>query len=477
MSDQPAAPGRRLQVQEIADWLRHGRTSAWIATVLSERHGSKIEHRRVTEFVRRHGLRHVEAWSRQQVIPWDVGRLHRASPVLSLLVAHWQMLTSAISHVSVADMMRAHRLVEHCHERDLVIAYDPATAQGFWLVHRGPDDWGLTRPGRYDANAQPRTWVPTPAFVHPEVPAGEGWQCAGDPGCRRLQRWAGGRECGLHQHRRQVGQPAVMPHDEVGRPSGFGLFGVIDRDDDGVLCHECGRWLRFLGRHIHREHDLDELQFRQRHGLAANDPLCCRDMSQAIGAASTERIGTPDWKRFRSAGDAVAEQSLRAAAEASRRPAPGRSAAGAQRLSEMSKARSDRWDDDRWTEQWQAARAWQARTGRWPRAGAAAEEERQLGRWVLHQREREAAGRLPTRRRDALLAGGFDFEPGGRDEALWDHRLAALLAWHAAHDRWPVRSDGGEAQVLWRWMCRQRAAARAGQLTDRRRSLLAPVLE
>lgn len=42
----------------------------------------------------------------------------------------------------------------------------------------------------------------------------------------------------------------------VGSPSGFGRYGVIDRDEDSILCHECGKRLAALGYHIRRVHDM-----------------------------------------------------------------------------------------------------------------------------------------------------------------------------------------------------------------------------
>jgi len=54
---------------------------------------------------------------------------------------------------------------------------------------------------------------------------------------------------------------------QVGDPDGFGVFGVVDVDGDGVLCHECGRRFTHLGLHAWRGHGITSAQYRERHGL------------------------------------------------------------------------------------------------------------------------------------------------------------------------------------------------------------------
>lgn len=58
-----------------------------------------------------------------------------------------------------------------------------------------------------------------------------------------------------------------------GDVSGFGQFGVVDRDDTGVLCHECGQRYASLGVHIRKTHGIDVRQYRRVHGLRSSQSL------------------------------------------------------------------------------------------------------------------------------------------------------------------------------------------------------------
>ncbi|WP_075817066.1 MucR family transcriptional regulator [Serinicoccus sp. CNJ-927] len=53
----------------------------------------------------------------------------------------------------------------------------------------------------------------------------------------------------------------------VGDPDGFGHFGIVDSDPEGVLCHECGRRFAHLGLHAWRGHGITADQYREQHGL------------------------------------------------------------------------------------------------------------------------------------------------------------------------------------------------------------------
>ena len=71
------------------------------------------------------------------------------------------------------------------------------------------------------------------------------------PYCARKPRYGAGGLCGVHQSRKLAGEPMVQPHDLVGlQASGYGLLGVMDRTATHLMCHECGRWFKALGRHI-----------------------------------------------------------------------------------------------------------------------------------------------------------------------------------------------------------------------------------
>lgn len=54
----------------------------------------------------------------------------------------------------------------------------------------------------------------------------------------------------------------------VGDRDGFGRYGVVDEDDAGLLCHECGRRFAHLGLHAWRSHGMSAVDYRQAHGLS-----------------------------------------------------------------------------------------------------------------------------------------------------------------------------------------------------------------
>ncbi|MEO6702586.1 MAG: MucR family transcriptional regulator [Jatrophihabitantaceae bacterium] len=60
--------------------------------------------------------------------------------------------------------------------------------------------------------------------------------------------------------------------ERVGDRDGYGRFGELDDDGQTVLCHECGRRRRSLGRHI-RVHGMTAAEYRQAHGLSTGCSL------------------------------------------------------------------------------------------------------------------------------------------------------------------------------------------------------------
>lgn len=54
---------------------------------------------------------------------------------------------------------------------------------------------------------------------------------------------------------------------QVGDPDGFGVFGVLDEDGDGLLCHDCGDRFTHLGLHAYKAHGVTAAEYRTRHGL------------------------------------------------------------------------------------------------------------------------------------------------------------------------------------------------------------------
>lgn len=67
---------------------------------------------------------------------------------------------------------------------------------------------------------------------------------------------------------------------QVGDPDGYGRYGLIDEDDDGLLCHECGNRYRHLATHIAMGHKMRVADYRQEHGLPAKRPLAARSVRE-----------------------------------------------------------------------------------------------------------------------------------------------------------------------------------------------------
>ena len=88
--------------------------------------------------------------------------------------------------------------------------------------------------------------------------------------------------CGLHADRLEqgLGLPTWRDLRVVGEASGHGQWGLVDRTDSGVLCHECGQRFASLGIHLARVHDITTRAYRHRHGLPAKASLALRGTSE-----------------------------------------------------------------------------------------------------------------------------------------------------------------------------------------------------
>ena len=152
--------------------------------------------------------------------------------------------------------------------------------------------------------------------------------------CDRAERSGG--LCAVHQHRRTLGQPMVQPHDLVGQiPSGYGLLGIVERDENAVMCHECGRWLGGLAWHITKVHGMTVARYRREHQLPAGVPLVSLGTSALISEQSKVRIGSDRWRRFEAGRDATIGDSRVEATRASSRATAGTKANRARRASEQ----------------------------------------------------------------------------------------------------------------------------------------------
>lgn len=114
----------------------------------------------------------------------------------------------------------------------------------------------------------------------------------------------------MHYKRQRAGRPLVDDRPEVGSPSGHGRYGLMDHDDESIMCHECGEWVGSVGSHL-RRHEMTAREYRARHGIPAGVPLTPPALSRRWSEAARSRIGTPGWQRLEAARDPAAASAAR----------------------------------------------------------------------------------------------------------------------------------------------------------------------
>lgn len=72
---------------------------------------------------------------------------------------------------------------------------------------------------------------------------------------------------------------------EVGDIDGFGRYGIVDENENGILCHTCGKRYRHLATHLTMGHGDTVADYRARHGLAAKRRL----VAQSVRARMSEK--------------------------------------------------------------------------------------------------------------------------------------------------------------------------------------------
>lgn len=203
---------------------------------------------------------------------------------------------------------------------------------------------------------------------------------------------------------------------KVGDPDGFGRFGTLDRDEDSVVCHECGRHFRMLVQHLRQAHAMSTSEYRERHGLPATLPLTCLGTSELIADRSRARIGTDQWLRFEEGRTRTLPASQEAATRASaQNPAPSTTEQRRADARERFSGIRETWRADQWRTTFTEVVQFHARTGRWPMRGTAVPRgsvESKLGTWLTNQRGLSRRGRQPQWKLQALRDAGVDLNPG-----------------------------------------------------------------
>lgn len=109
--------------------------------------------------------------------------------------------------------------------------------------------------------------------------------------------------CLMHYKRVRAGKPLEV--DKHGRPAGFGQYGVLDRDEDSVLCHECGDRFPNLSSHV-AAHGLTAREYKQRYGLPLTKGMLSLRLSRQRSEMSKSYVDTAAWRRLEAARDPVA---------------------------------------------------------------------------------------------------------------------------------------------------------------------------
>lgn len=73
-----------------------------------------------------------------------------------------------------------------------------------------------------------------------------------------------------------------------GSPDGHGRYGILDREDGRVLCHECGRWWQHLATHLAQGHRIRAADYRLAHGLSTGTALVGSQVRDALSEASSQ---------------------------------------------------------------------------------------------------------------------------------------------------------------------------------------------
>lgn len=80
--------------------------------------------------------------------------------------------------------------------------------------------------------------------------------------------------CREHQDRLIKGGGLPLPGEpKQGDPSGHGQLSIVDRNQDGVLCHECGHRFALLGLHVRRTHGMTVRDYRRKHRIPSWESL------------------------------------------------------------------------------------------------------------------------------------------------------------------------------------------------------------
>lgn len=93
---------------------------------------------------------------------------------------------------------------------------------------------------------------------------------------------------------------------QVGDKDGYGQYGIIDGDDERILCHECGRMYKSLAAHAQMAHGMTAEDYRAAHGIPKRIALVSPKVSAKRSEKAKGRLGSEAWKKFEAKRDPTA---------------------------------------------------------------------------------------------------------------------------------------------------------------------------
>ena len=74
---------------------------------------------------------------------------------------------------------------------------------------------------------------------------------------------------------------AEAPFEPVANGHGFKGILLLDKIEDKIQCHLCGRWFKLLSSHLKSKHETTNDFYKRQFGLPLSFPLCARSVSQS----------------------------------------------------------------------------------------------------------------------------------------------------------------------------------------------------
>lgn len=142
---------------------------------------------------------------------------------------------------------------------------------GAWMPYVLMIPMALQRQSVYSTETKVSAAADMPSVANSAHALARPWQHRPMSVCvahRCPEKAAAGQLCPKHQKRLDSGSGLPTADEPTyGDPSGHGVYGQVDVDEYGVLCHECGHRYPKLGHHL-RSHKLAVAEYRAAHGLS-----------------------------------------------------------------------------------------------------------------------------------------------------------------------------------------------------------------